>query len=118
MKRTCIIFLLCLFATSQAIAENPIDITNEPSLLPFVGKFILVRGIVTNTKCPSIHGIDMWELENYRGKLIEAEGIIESWVESEEDIKIKNKKLIANRGPGRFFRLKNLKYKEITEQRH
>ncbi len=114
MNKSLIILFIIIATTFQVRAEDQIEISNESNLIPFIGKSVRVRGIVTNTKCPSINGIDLWELNEYRGKLIEAEGMLYSWVESEEDIIKKNKEFIAHRGPGRFYRLEKLKFKVVA----
>ncbi|MEJ6570543.1 MAG: hypothetical protein QNL01_12220 [Akkermansiaceae bacterium] len=96
--------------------REKIDISDSDNLDSYVGRFVVVRGVVTQTKCPYIHGIDMWDLHNLRGKLVEATGILESWTVTEEDVERSRKNMIAHRGPGTFYRLKNMKYKQVAEQ--
>ncbi len=113
--------LLCLgvLVGCTTSRKQPIDVSREKDLGQFVGKTVVVRGKVTNTKCPYINGIDMWELERLRGEVVEATGLLESWTVTTEDIRKKEEEFggpFAHRGPGTFFRLKNMKYRLIAEQ--
>ncbi len=118
MKRLLTLFCLGVLVGCTTSPKQSIDVSREKNLGQFVGRMVVVRGKVTNTKCPYINGIDMWELERLRGKVVEATGLLESWTVTTEDIRKKEEKfgIFQHRGPGIFFRLKNMKYRLIAEQ--
>ncbi|KKL04882.1 hypothetical protein LCGC14_2611610 [marine sediment metagenome] len=67
-------FCLGVLVGCTTSPKQSIDVSREKNLGQFVGRMVVVRGKVTNTKCPYINGIDMWELERLRGKVVEATG--------------------------------------------
>ena len=100
------------------VSVEQADVSDVKDLCPFVGQMIVVRGRVTNTRCPYVNGIDVWELYAHRGKIVEATGLLKSRTVTREDIRNREKELggpYANRGPGTFFSLKNVRYKVIAE---
>ena len=88
----------------------------SPAELPrLVGQRVELKGIVSNTKCPSLQGVDMWELENYRGQTIRAMGVLRADLVTKEQLDAASAKMgvNANRGPGTFYHLDGMKYEVV-----
>jgi hypothetical protein len=87
---------------------------SSPSEYPgLVGQRIELVGVVTQTKCPQILGVDLWELEEYRGRRMRVTGILRQSVETQAQIEEAQRRMggvFANRGPGTFYYLDGLKY--------
>jgi hypothetical protein len=77
-----------------------------PDLEQRVGQKVVLEGIVTNTKCPQVQGVDAWGLEDYRGQRVRVTGILRKTVVTEADVN----PLVANRGAGTFYSLDEMKY--------
>lgn len=71
-----------------------------------VGQQVVLEGIVTNTKCPQVSGVDAWGLEDYRGQRVRISGILRKTVVTDVDVN----PLVANRGAGTFYSLDQIKY--------
>jgi hypothetical protein len=71
-----------------------------------IGKWVRIEGIVSSSKMPDIHGIDveMPPDQDLRGRLAWAEGILVSYTVTPEQIK---SRVIQSRGPGTFYWLKD-----------
>jgi len=105
-----IIFILAvlasgLFGCSQ---ERQVIITDRSQLDSHVGKIVTIRGQVTNTKFPTILGVDVSSNSpDLRGQFAEATGLLKKSTVTQEDIN--NADAIAgsiqNNGPGVKFRL-------------
>ena len=101
------LFILLLFAgycNSQEVRfdEKTEIIESSEQLDKYVGKSITIKGAVTNTKIPTIMGIDILsDNPNLRGKLGVATGILQKTVLTEDEID----KYAANRGAGTFYKL-------------
>jgi len=52
----------------MARKDDPVRITKPMNYELLIGRCVEVIGIVRNTKCPQIYGIDLWELEDFREK--------------------------------------------------
>lgn len=77
-----------------------------------VGKRVEVIGVVTNTKCPQVCGIDVWSLGAYRGKRVKLRGTLRESVVTQESIdRLGN--LMANRGAGRFYDLVEMEFEVL-----
>jgi hypothetical protein len=79
----------------------------------FVGRRVELEGVVTQTKCPQILGVDLWELEEYRGRKMRVSGILKQSVVTQAQIEDTERRMggrFANRGPGIFYHLEDLKY--------
>lgn len=98
-------------AVKQSVAkpkETPVLLTSREKIDDNVGKLVTIKGEVTNTKIPSILGIDVESSEpDLRGKAATATGILKKWTVTEEELKkqIEEKGIFANRGAGTFYRL-------------
>ena len=110
MKKISIsLFILYIFAgycNSQEVRfDAKIEIIESSEQLDkYVGKSITIKGAVTNTKIPTIMGIDILSDDpNLRGKLGVATGILQKTVFTEDEID----KYAANRGAGTFYKLMN-----------
>ena len=88
---------------------NEIIVTKPEDLEQYVNKVITLKGMVTNTKTPTIIGVDIAsDNPDLRGQYAEATGKLIKLVLSEEDIDITS----TNRGAGIFYRLQDLNYPE------
>lgn len=92
-------------STSLASAQSREKIDLEQQ----VGKRVVLEGVVTNTKCPQVQGVDAWGLEEYRGQRVRVSGMLRKRVVTEADID----PMIANRGPGTFYSLDEMTYELI-----
>lgn len=100
---TLIIFgLQCNVFANQDPTNDPIVITKSVDLEPYVGKEITIKGLVTNTKIPTINGVDVSSYQpDMRNQHAEAKGILEKWVVKPS----KNDSEVTRRGPGTYYRL-------------
>jgi hypothetical protein len=106
---TFVLSAACLFgcqrhALSRSVASAPAAVT--PDLEQRVGQRVVLEGIVSNTKCPQVRGVDVWRLEDYRGQRVRVSGILRKSVVAEADVD----PLVANRGAGTFYSLDDMKY--------
>ena len=105
--------LIQFFAYTLYAEDNtniPI-VTNQSDLDLYVGKVITVRGKVTNTKIPTIIGVDVRsDAPDLRGEIGEATGTLYKWTVTKEGLEqtIKEKGIFPNRGLGTFYRLKEV----------
>ncbi len=74
-----------------------------------VGERVVLEGVVTNTKCPQVEGVDAWGLEEYRGQRVRVSGILRKTLITEADID----PMVANRGSGTFYSLDEMTYELI-----
>ncbi len=91
-------------APPASVAPTPSAAT--PDLEQRVGQKVVLEGIVTNTKCPQVEGVDAWGLEDYRGQRVRVSGVLRKTVVTEADVN----PLVANRGAGTFYSLGDMKY--------
>ena len=91
-------------APSASVA--PVQSVAAPDLEQRVGQKVVLEGIVTNTKCPQVQGVDAWGLEDYRGQRVRVSGVLRKTVVTEADVN----PLVANRGAGIFYSLDEMKY--------
>jgi hypothetical protein len=104
--------VLCGCQHSKPVANvvRPSSPSEYPSL---IGQRIELVGVVTETKCPQILGVDLWELESCRGQRMRVSGILRQTVVTQAQIEEKERRAggpFANRGPGTFYHLEELKY--------
>ncbi len=83
-----------------------VDISTSDNLLPYVGQLVLVTGVVTHSKCPQIHGVDLWSLGDLAGQRISVTGLLATYVITQTNVDDFNRERIAHRGAGRFFEIK------------
>jgi hypothetical protein len=100
--------LLFIFAISLSVicrSQTVPVIADKSDLDAYIGKIITIKGIVSNTKIPSIIGVDISSDDpDLRGKAAKATGILIKWTVKAEDVD----KYSQNRGSGTFYRLKEL----------
>ncbi len=86
-------------------------VTEQSDLDAYVGKLIILKGMIANSRIPTISGVDVNSDDpDLRGEIGEATGILEKWTVTEDELNqaIKEKGMFANRGPGTFYRLKEI----------
>ena len=91
---------------ASSLQVVPTESATASDLEQRVGQKVVLEGIVTNTKCPQIQGVDVWGLEDYREQRVRVSGVLRKSVVTEADID----PLVANRGPGTFYSLDDMKY--------
>src|SRR5215208_5566265 len=70
---TLFISAVCFFGCqphtrSASVAPMPSGAT--PDLEHRVNQRVVLEGIVSNSKCPQVQGVDVWGLEDYRGQRV------------------------------------------------
>jgi hypothetical protein len=86
--------------------KSEILITDSSDLEKYVNRIITIRGLVVNSKIPTIIGVDVSsDNPDLRGEVAEATGVLIKLVVSNEEVD----KTSANRGPGVFYKLRDLK---------
>ena len=114
MKKT--VFSLCLlvfcFYASVITADSHVPvITSQMNIDAYIGQVISIKGEVANTKIPTIFGIDVKsDSPNLRGKVGIATGILEKWIITGEELerRMEEKGMFPHRGPGVYYRLKEV----------
>ena len=100
--------LLRLMKSSEDDSARIPIITQAGELGAHLGKRIVIRGTVANTKIPTILGVDVQSDDpDLRGQQAEAEGVLAKSVisQAELDAKIAKIGMFAHRGPGTFYRI-------------
>jgi hypothetical protein len=106
---TLLLSAACLLGCQPSASSPPIASAQSaatPDLEQRVGQRVVLEGIVTNTKCPQVQGVDAWGLEDYRGQRVRVSGVLRKTVVTQADVD----PLIANRGAGTFYSLDDMKY--------
>ncbi len=84
-------------------------LTDASQLDAHVGEVVILHGNVTNTKIPTIIGVDVESVNpDLRGQPAEATGLLLRWVVTPSDLQKEQdhpELMSANRGPGVFYRL-------------
>jgi len=89
-------------------AAKPILITSADQLEAAVGLPVLLRGVVVNSKIPTLLGVDIESSSpDLRGQRATASGWLKKRVVTQEalDAEMKVRGEFAHRGPGTFYRL-------------
>ena len=100
------LFILFGFLVGCQVKDIPqsgsIVVDSADKLEQYVGQYITLKGVVTNTKIPQIHGVDV-SCEDFdaRGEMAVASGILLKTSVKPEDIDIYSQ----NRGAGTYYRL-------------
>ena len=105
---TFLVSAACLFGC-QLRTSSPIASTQSeamPNLEQRVGQNVALEGIVSNTKCPQVQGVDAWGLEDYRGRRVRISGVLRKTIVTQADVD----PTLANRGAGTFYSLDDMKY--------
>ena len=103
-------------ATSPAAEQSAVaQLTDSADYPQHVGRRVEVVGVVTNTKCPQVCGIDAWNLDGQRGRRVKLRGTLRETVVTQESIDKMNRtgQIVANRGAGRFYSLDGMEF-EVT----
>ena len=97
--------------------EKTVRVTSHEQLSSLVGKRVELIGVVSeDTKCPYVHGVDLWELESYRGKTVRVRGRLNQQVVTREQLDEDEKQtdMVANRGAGTFYSLDKMTFEVIA----
>ncbi|MCX5748526.1 MAG: hypothetical protein NT062_39260 [Proteobacteria bacterium] len=87
----------------MTIRPGPIVIEREADLAAHLGQTVTLRGIVSRTKIPAIHGVEIDDLVGaLADQLAEATGVLEAY-ELAEDVD----RYAAHKGPGRHLVLRS-----------
>jgi hypothetical protein len=106
---TLLVSAACLLGCQPSVSSPsvaPAQSAAATDLPQRVGQRIVLEGIVTNTKCPQIQGVDVWGLEDYRGQRVRVSGVLRKSIVTAADID----PMVANRGAGTFYSLDDMKY--------
>jgi len=81
-------------------------VTSADQLDQYVGEVITIQGVVSNTKIPTILGVDVGSFDpDLRGQLAQASGLLQKTLVTEEQVAGADS---ANRGAGTFYRLEEI----------
>ncbi|HLY07764.1 MAG TPA: hypothetical protein VKW04_00540 [Planctomycetota bacterium] len=86
----------------------PILITDPAQLESAVGLAVVLRGVVTQAKIPTLAGVDIESSSpDLRGQAATASGWLRKTVVTQEELdrELKEKGIFGYRGPGTFYRL-------------
>jgi hypothetical protein len=109
LKFTLFVSVVCFLGCQPRKQATPVaqkQSVATPDLEQRVGQRVVLEGIVTNTKCPQVQGVDAWGLEGYRGRRVRVSGVLRKTIVAEPDVN----PLVANRGAGTFYSLDEIKY--------
>ena len=122
-RRTAWVWFLAAAAGFLAACESPasappaafageaavVVLTDPDDLADHVGRWVTIRGEVSQTKLPTILGVDVaLDAPALRGRRAQASGYLLSWLVTPSQIQAANDRAggeIAHRGPGRFYEL-------------
>ena len=107
MKTLLVCLLTCFLMGCNATTQRqPTVLTSPDQLDDHVGEIVTIRGEVSNTKIPMIIGVDVHSYNpDLRGQRAKATGVLRRYVVTAEQVTNAN---YANRGPGVFYRLKDV----------
>lgn len=107
MKTLLVCLLTCFLVGCNATTQRqPAVLTSADQVDDHVGEIVTIRGEVSNTKIAMIIGVDVQSSNpDLRGQRAEATGLLRCYVVTTEQVA--NAKY-ANRGPGVFYRLKDV----------
>lgn len=103
------IIALCGCSTLESKDQNMPVITDESQVDTHVGKMVVLRGVVSNTKIPTLLGVDVRSDDpDLRGCYGQACGLLIKRVvtQRELDEALRTCGQFSHRGPGTFYRLK------------
>jgi hypothetical protein len=112
------LILLCITTTFAGCAAPHVDpfsrpLVDKPETVPlFEGKEIRLVGLVSNSKIPEIHGVDVTSNNpDLRGQQAEAYGVLRRIVISESEASALDRAMVAHRGAGTYWLLEDPKTK-------
>ena len=105
-------------AQMASFGEKPVHIEAGAQLGSFVGRRAELEGTVSETGVPQIQGVDLWGLEQFRGKRLLVSGVLQCTEVSSNDVGAIRARdsgidgFIAPvyRGTGTFYRLQYAVY--------
>lgn len=100
-------------ASPSAESPSVTQLTDPADYPRHIGKRVEVVGVVTNTKCPQVCGIDVWSLDAHRGRRVKLRGTLREIVVTQEAINEMSRMGIANRGVGRFYSLDEMEFEVL-----
>ena len=110
MNRLLILTLIAVLCGCTGHGARPAApvLTSPDQLAAHVGRTVTIRGVVANSKIPTILGVDVRSNDpDLRGRLAEATGVLERSVVTEGSLAdFQRNGPVANRGTGTFYRLK------------
>jgi hypothetical protein len=81
-------------------------VTSAEDIPQYDGQIITIRGLMTNTKLPTVLGVDVREGDpDHRGQFVQATGQLRKSIVSEEQVLSMRERMIAHRGAGVFYHL-------------
>ena len=118
MMRTILLCCLLLTGCVHTSTQSQTVVTSPKQLRSLVGRPVELIGVVSNTKCPYVQGVDIWELDGYRGRTVRVTGILRQSVVTQADIDAlphtpDGRVMVAHRGPGTFYSLEGMKFEVI-----
>ena len=106
-----LVALSMLFVCAFASAQTPalFRITDASQRKEHVGQQVELIGIVSDTRCPQLLGVDLWELEDYRGRRVRVVGVLRQFTVTQEQLDEARRtgREVASRGAGTFYRLED-----------
>jgi hypothetical protein len=93
--------------------SDSVRVSSPTEYAQLVGKRVELVGVVTQSKIPQILGVDVPDLENYQGRNVKVTGILRRSAVTQAQIDAEEQRVggkFANRGPGTFFHLDELRY--------
>ncbi len=93
--------------------SDAVRVTSPAEYAQLVGKRVELAGVVTQSRVPQILGVDVPELENYRGQNVKVTGILRQTDVTQAQIDEEERRAggkFAHRGPGTFYHLDELRY--------
>jgi hypothetical protein len=103
---------------SEADLDQLPIITDKDHLDEYVGQLVVVQGVVTNTKIPTIMGIDVCsDSPDLRGQSAIVVGVLHKWIVTREELdrQVAKRGWFAHRGPGTFYRLVDVDSGEVAQ---
>ncbi len=112
---------LGLCSCEKAPIPQPEEV-EAPAIVPtFVGRYIRLDGVVSNTPVPQIWGVDLWGLEHFAGHRLRVTGTLQCTVvvrtgyDTYRSLDSGRDRFVAPvlRGPGTNYRLQGIKYELV-----
>ena len=123
MTRVTATALLCLGLASSGRANRPLPQHVEaPVFIPtFVGHYVWLEGVVSNTPVPQTWGVDLWGLEKLAGQRVRVTGTVQCTVVARTgpdtgrvlDSGDDGFASMVMRHPGTYYRLQGMQYEVL-----
>ena len=97
----------------MAPSHDAIRVSSPAEYADLVGKRVELIGMVTQSRVPQIAGVDVPELEHYRGRQVRVTGILRRLDVTQSQISAEEQRLggkFAHRGAGTFYSLDEVQY--------